>query len=467
MTAIQTPFGSNRGKYNAMGNSSLINCHAEIGGEQGRSRYTITQSDGLKSFETGIDTPTRGAIYLPDLGLVYSVHSSSIWKIDSAGAETLIGSIPGTDLVELTRNQKATVQIGVRCDAGVYIVENDAVTPLVDEDLPDVATMDQQGVYTVYGIEDGRYFISGINEMTTISGLDFDAADQSADLLIRVKALGSEIYLFGQKTIEVDRNTGQADFPYEPIGETIRTGIGAKFSVQEFDNSLAWIGDDFIVYRLDGFTPVPISSHEVEAKIRDDAGRANIESTQWTRGGHHFYVITGTDWSYAFDAATQQWAERKSYKESRWRGRVALEAFGEVLMGDRLSGDFFKLDSNTFDENGTTMVSEITFPDMQAFPNGGIVDAFHIDFVTGKGVRIATASGSDPKLMLDWSDDGGNTYGNVRNLPLGKEGVYKTRLTTRRLGRFARNGRVWRMRISDPVPRALSLADAQLRLTRK
>ena len=138
MTAIQTPFGSNRGKHNFMGNASLINCHAEIGGDQGRARYSIVQSDGLTPFETGIDTPTRGAIYLPDLELIYSAHSSSLWKIDSTGAETLVGAIPGIDRVEIVRNQKATPQIGIRCDAGVYIGEGDVVAPLADGDIPAV-----------------------------------------------------------------------------------------------------------------------------------------------------------------------------------------------------------------------------------------------------------------------------------------------------------------------------------------
>ena len=467
MVAIQTPFGSNRGKYNFLGNASLVNCHMELSADQGRSQYTIVQSDGLDQFCTGIDTPTRGSIFLPDLDLIYTVHSSSVWKINSAGTETLVGSIPGTDLVEIVRNKKLTPQIIVRCGAGVYIIESDVVTVMIDPDLPSVETIDQQGGFTIYGIADGRFYISGLNEATTINALDFDTANQSADKLIKVRADGSDIYLHGQETTEVWRNTGNADFPYEPIGETIRRGIGAKHSSLKFDNSLVWIGDDFILYRLEGFTPKRISNHEVEDLIRDDTGRANIEAMQWTRGGHHFLVLTGTDWTRAYDASTGQWATRESYLQGKWRAKTAVQAFGEVIVGDRLSGDFFKLNSATFDENGTRLIMEIVFPDMQAFPNGGIVDAFHIDFLTGHGKTLITAQGYDPKLMLDWSDDGGNTYGHVRDLSLGKQGEFKTRLTTRRLGRFERNGRVWRLRVSDPIPRALALADAELRLVRK
>lgn len=476
MVQIATPFGSNRGKFNYLGNSSLVNCYAEIDGEQGRARYVIVQSDGLTQFATGVDTRIRGSIYLPDLQLLYTVHSSTIWKTDSGGTQTNVGTIPGIDTVEMVRNNNVTVagdgtststpQIGVRCDAGFYVVQDDVVTQLIDPDLPDVETVDQQGGFTVFGIEDGRFFISGLNEMTTVNALDFDTANTSADKLIKVRSDGSDIYLHGELTTEVWRNTGNADFPYEPVGEAIRTGIGAKFTSLRFDNSLVWVGDDFIVYRLDGFTPRRISNHEVERLILNDPDAASIEAMEWSRGGHVYYTLTGTDWTRSYDAVTQQWHERKSYKQVNWRARFAVFAFGETIVGDRLSGDLFRLNSNVFDENGEHMVMEITYPDMQAFPNGGIVDTFHIDFLTGQGKTVATAQGHDPLMMLDWSDDGGNNYKNVRELPLGKQGAFSRRVTTRRLGRFGRNGRVWRMRVSDPIPRALALADAELRLRR-
>ncbi len=58
--------------------------------------------------------------------------------------------------------------------------------------------------------------------------------------------------------------------------------------------------------------------------------------------------------------------------------------------------------------------------------------------------------------MLAWSVDGGNTWSGNRHLPLGKSGKYKTRVHAYRLGRFADKGVAFRIRVSDPVPRAIS-----------
>ena len=64
---------------------------------------------------------------------------------------------------------------------------------------------------------------------------------------------------------------------------------------------------------------------------------------------------------------------------------------------------------------------------------------------------------SDPILVLDWSDNHGRTWSNVRELPMGKIGEYETRLKTERLG-SSRN-RVYRVTISDPVKRVILAAE--------
>jgi hypothetical protein len=55
----------------------------------------------------------------------------------------------------------------------------------------------------------------------------------------------------------------------------------------------------------------------------------------------------------------------------------------------------------------------------------------------------------NPHVMLQWSDDDGNTWSNERMMPLGRVGQYMKRMKWNRLGR-SRN-RVFRVSISDPV----------------
>jgi hypothetical protein len=54
-----------------------------------------------------------------------------------------------------------------------------------------------------------------------------------------------------------------------------------------------------------------------------------------------------------------------------------------------------------------------------------------------------------PRLMLQWSNDGGHTWSEELWVPAGRLGQYKWRAIWRRLGR-ART-RTWRVVVSDPV----------------
>ena len=66
------------------------------------------------------------------------------------------------------------------------------------------------------------------------------------------------------------------------------------------------------------------------------------------------------------------------------------------------------------------------------------------------GIGLVTGQGSDPQAMLQWSDDGGETWSNERWTTIGKVGRFLTRVIWRRLGSFRQ--RQFKVVISDPVP---------------
>ena len=85
---------------------------------------------------------------------------------------------------------------------------------------------------------------------------------------------------------------------------------------------------------------------------------------------------------------------------------------------------------------------------------------FELDIESGVG--LTSGQGSDPQVMLDWSDDGGFKFGPLQPWrSAGKIGRYKARLRWRRMGRFRE--RVLRVQISDPVKRAIIAAHAELK----
>jgi hypothetical protein len=466
MTAITTPFGSSAGKYNFLGTVRLTNCFSEIRDDNGKARYVIVPSDGTTSFSAVTDTPCRGTIYLNDLDLAYSCHSGRVWSVNSAGTATSLGVIPGQDKIRFARNQKTIPQIVIRCDVGVYVVESSVVSKITDSDLPTVEDICDHDGYIVYLIADGRFFLSSLNEASTIDALDFATAEQSADQGVALWSWGAYLLIFGSNTIEPWKNTGAADFPFEPMPTVIPRGCIGKWTIANLDNSVVFVGDDGIVYRLNGFQPERISNHEVERLIKTESDPSTIEAQSWSKDGHALYELKGTDWSKVYDANTRQWHDRESYGQDTWRHNNAFSAWNKVIVGDKLTGNLYYMDSTANTEAGGTQISKMRFPTLNIFPNGGIFDALHLDFLTGQGVTSTTAQGYDPILMVNVSKDGGNTFPIARHVKTGKRGHFG-RVTTRRLGSLGPQGAVIEISMSDPVGRALALADADVRPLRK
>jgi hypothetical protein len=66
---------------------------------------------------------------------------------------------------------------------------------------------------------------------------------------------------------------------------------------------------------------------------------------------------------------------------------------------------------------------------------------------------ITATVGKDPQILLEWSDDGGDTFPYSRLVPIGKLGERNLRAIARRLGKS--RDRVFRITITDPVKRRL------------
>jgi hypothetical protein len=87
-------------------------------------------------------------------------------------------------------------------------------------------------------------------------------------------------------------------------------------------------------------------------------------------------------------------------------------------------------------------------------------DAFQLDLEAGKG--LTTGQGSDPELMLRFSDDGGHTWSQEYRVSAGPKGEYRKRAIWRRLG--TSRDRVYEITISDPIK--VAWLDAYLTLTK-
>ena len=87
--------------------------------------------------------------------------------------------------------------------------------------------------------------------------------------------------------------------------------------------------------------------------------------------------------------------------------------------------------------------------------------SLQLDLETGGGLN--TGQGSDPQVMLRWSDDGGHTWSNEHWVSVGKIGQYGHRAIWRRLGMTTKlRDRVYEVSMTDPVKTAIVGAELVL-----
>ena len=75
----------------------------------------------------------------------------------------------------------------------------------------------------------------------------------------------------------------------------------------------------------------------------------------------------------------------------------------------------------------------------------------------------ASTQGTNPQVMLRWSDDGGHTWSSEHWVSIGKIGEYGRRVIWRRLGMTQKiRDRVYEVSMTDPVKIAIMGAELLL-----
>lgn len=427
----------------------MINCYLEATPPGSKTQAAVVPSFGIRSWVNVGTGVMRGGRVIN--GIPYVVAGTGLYRVAANGTSTLLGTIPNSDVVSIAGDGTNILVISV---GEGYLWNGASVSAVADVDFPENAAMVEflDGYAIVIDLDSGRVWI---NESAYVwsnwNALDFATSERSPDDMVSIIIDHGEVFLFGKETIEVWRNTGNADFPLEPLGAGImEVGCLSRFGPAKCDNTVFFPGHDGIVYRLDGYTPIRISHHGVEQAIQSYFDKTCYGMT-WSESGHKFYSLTFADGTWVYDLSTQLWHERQSFLLTRWKPQFVLRAYNKWLVGDYSSNKLGELDPDTFAEWGDILRASCTSGATEE--ENKLIRHSRLELVFDQGVGLTTGQGSDPKVMLDWSNDGGRTWAPEQWLPLGAIGEFKKRSFCNRLG-MARD-RVYRYAISDPVRRTL------------
>ncbi len=467
---IQLGRGSNKGRHGPEGLASFVNCYVERLGEGGKVEWPIYAIDGMDAF--GDEMEDGGAIraMLTVDAQLLIVSGRQLYVTNVGGSPvTLVGGIASDGFVTMARNRRSpNPQVAIVCDGLWYIYTGGALIQGTDPDLPPpIAVVEVDGFF-VFVIADGRWFISAVDD-ATIDGLDFTEAQSSPDSNVMAAVRGRELIIMGSRSLEfyVD-NAGQGDFPFTRV-QTARIGCYAAGSVQQIilsppggtaADSVIWAATDVEgtyngIRVLDGYSGSKISTDEVDRLVLAEPDPANLRSMAWTEGEHVFYCLSGTAFTKCWDSATGQWHDRKTYGLDRWRWQCHAQIGGYHIFGHYADATLGKQNKDTYDDQGTVIVAQVVTPSVHMFPNDFIIDALFIDAITGVGVSSSLDEDANPVLMLDYSDDGGQSFGGEREVEIGAAAQRKTQIKETSFGMFDANGVSFRLSCSARVIKGL------------
>jgi hypothetical protein len=413
-------------------------------------------------------TEVRGGIDYNDLA--YFVIGDALWEIKSGGGTATGYSATKRGTLNTSSGRVSMAHNGVRTSgnqqimivdgANGYIYDNSTSTlsEITDSNFVSAKTVTFLDGYFIFNEDNGsgRFWLTNQYDGTTIDSTDFATAEGSPDKLLSVLADNRQLFLFGEQTLEVWYNSGDADNTFQRYqGGFKQHGCLAAFSPARFDNSVVWLsrnerGVAQVVRLGEGYMPQIISTQEIDYQFSRYKNPGAAFSYVYQHEGHEFYVITFPDdnATWAYDAATQMWHRRahniSSNFPDRERYNCHVYALGQHLLGDFANGNIYRLDHTigTFEENSGDVSVErerTTFP-VANEENRVRISSLQLDMEEGMGDGSVT---DDDVFWLSYSKNGGHSFTNETARNAGDGGQWAKRVIWRRLGW----GRNWIFRI--------------------
>jgi hypothetical protein len=429
---------------------------------------------GLKLFGTYGTGPGRGVYTASNGGLVLA-SGNQLFQINSDKTSSVIGTLRSTSgMVSVADNG---VQMMTVDGLAGYINQLGATGNLQQITNPNfknggrVSFQDGYFITPIPGTQQFQW--SGLYDGTAWDPLDFASSEGSPDNLVTCLSDHREVWLFGSMSTEIFSNTGSTSTFERIQGAFIEYGCAAPFTPQKLNNSVIWLSTGpnggGIVMKASGYQPVRVSNYAIESALQGYGDLSGAYAWTYSYNGHHFYCLqvpaATTTWVY--DDTVGIWHEM-TYMDSvlgqqRHLASSHAFAYNQHFVCDSRNGNLYTLDPNTYTDNGRPIVGIRTAPYIASNMLRIIHDALQIDMETGIGLD-GIQQGTDPQLMLMWSDDYGKSWSSEHWMSMGPIGQNHARVLFRRLG--VSRARIYRVKITDPVRRNLVGAELLLRVGR-
>lgn len=462
---MKIPFGTHSYKSQSLPVSAqrLVNMYAESEPPDAKTDVAVFGHPGIVEFATCGVGPVRGAHKMG--GVAYFVSGQRLYSVSSTGVATdLGGAITGT--APVTMDDNGTQLVITNGTNGYLYSATLGFVLITDQDFSPAETVqffDERFYFDWKGTN--KFFGSDLLDGTSYNALVFASAETRPDNVVAVVLNKQILLVFGETSIEPWQDIGAANMPLERVpGVVIERGLAAPRATAKEDNTVFWLGEDRRMYKLDGLTPIGISTPAIDAEWQNYSTVSDAYFFSYPWAGHKFVVahFVAANKTWVYDISTGMLHERESWDMNgrflgRWCGNCHVSCYDKELIGDAYSGKIGYLSASTYNEFGNATQGLVTSPPIHSDRKRMFMSRLELDIEAGTG--NTSGQGSDPQWMLRCSKDGGRTYTNLQKWrSSGAIGRFRTRLRWLRMGQ-ARE-RVFELTTSDPVKRTIIAANA-------
>lgn len=406
--------------------------------QSGSSQALLVAWPGSKPYQLVATSPDRGAHFFN--GLLYKISGNTLYQYDELKNETVIGTINGDERCVIVSDQNFMVIT----TPGFWFSFNK--TSLTDIPEPSYfssigfsrgGTVDVIGGFFVFGCGSNNYAVSNFGDPTTLLEENTNLIASKSGDLKRVYFFDESLYLMSEKNIETHYLDGNSNPPVRKVQNgTMTVGVKDVHSVANSVRQMYWRGSNGYVYTLISTQANNITSGAAANAFEtyaEDTAIAYVIDIQ----GAIYYVITFTEnndtWVYSesegeLTPGVNNWFQLSTGSEmDRYIGDFYVKAFDKHLVMKKKSGDILELDFDTFTDDGDTVVRMREIPPI----HGGLLDktgegrrveASWFTIKGKKGVGLITGQGVDPRIYLQISTDGGESFTNQEHVEIGRLG---------------------------------------------
>jgi hypothetical protein len=420
-------------------NFSLFDGYRTLTGGTTKRPGSKTLFTASAALGVGVD----GIFYWAEKDVVMVVGGGDIYQLTYTSNTPVVTKLTSTPLLNQGTPASMTVD-GTNfycCNGGkiVFTAVSGTAAYIADLDAPTTATQIAFLDGYILAIDStNKFYWSDVNAGTNWNALSFATAAGSPDLLNALKVYNREIYLFGQRSIEIWENDGTTPFARVP-GGFIQSGCSAPNAVIEDENSLYWLDENRRLVRFAGKSVERLST-KFDRELQGLSKVSDAIAQKIQIDGYVFFVFTFPfdDRTLVYNQTVDDWGEWGKWnladaKYERWAGSAYCyaERWGLHLIGRRDVLKAAELGRGYADDDGDV----IRLARLTGHIDNGTSKHKQCNELRFRAKRGEGLVGTTPKLMLRYKIDN-RTWSNIKEFSLGDIGEYDFVLTDVRRNQY-------------------------------